>query len=411
MKRILALCIALALAAPLVFSANIQIGGRAIGVAQVIGNSEKGVGTSGKDPWTRWTDDLRLDFTLNNDTGTAGAAFRLTGSVWDQPPSWWTSTSQPYYFGVNWFQAWWQPIKQIYFSVGKIEETRRYNPEPLKLSWSIINTDSWDMKAIQFAPWDPYQGIGPVNDNIYIDLKATGDKIGMQFSYVPTDDLNVTFVWSGFDYNQTFTATALPAKQVLLDELSASVSYTTPIGGQATLTFANAAEGGTRRFGFMYTQQITNPLYAEITALLPFPNDNGSFGKMQFVGGGLGLGYQFSDKFNLNARAAGEFGLTQAIYNASGTLLSGHATKIGFDLVPTYKIDWSLVIYLPVGYARDVAAKLNGWSFCPYFMKDTGWVTFYGGFKIWGDNSTDFKKSNGDPSVSWAVPVGLMLNF
>ncbi|MCL2879616.1 MAG: hypothetical protein FWF29_05155 [Treponema sp.] len=416
MRKLLAVCTFLIMGASFAFSAGIALGGRFMGIAQALGNTETGVGDTRKEPWTQWTDDMRLTFWLTNDSNTAGAGVRLTGNVWNNPA-----------IGVNYFQAWWQPTPMFYFCLGKFNEMRKYNPEPLKLSWSIINTDAYDMKAIQFAPWDAYQGVGPINDNIYTDLKAQGDKIGMQFSFIPMDNLHFTLVWNGFDYNSEFNGANASLKNALWDRMGANVSYTNDAGGEASVFFTNKLynysspdyantpdatarmKAENRRLSFMYTQQILNPLYAEATLMLPFA-DNGS---MPFMGMGLGFGYKVNSDFNINARAAAEISFLDEheTFDMAGKLISGHNTKIGFDLVPTWLLNWSLKLYVPIGYAWDLDAKLQGWSICPYIMKDAGWVSFWVGFRIWNDNTLTFQKPNGDPSVSWAVPVGLMLSF
>ena len=404
MKKLLAFFAVLALVVPLAFTVDFSIGGRALGVAEaVLGNTEKGVGDNGNEPWTRWTDDIRVLFSLTNDNKSAGAAFRLTGKVWGT-------------VNANWFQAWWQPASLFYFSLGKIQENRRYNPEPAKLGWGLAGrNDAFDMKCTQFAPWDTYQGIGPHNDNIYAELKAASDRVGMQFSVIPMENLHFTFVWNGFDDIQTYNPSRTSVKNVLIDGLGVNASYTTDAGGEASVFFQNGAiigEGSSKRtrrqIGLMYTQQVLNPLYAEGAVLLPLPDNNNS--KITFIGAGIGLGYLHSE-IEINARVAAEIGLVKAKYNAAGNLVSGHGTKIGFDLSPSWTLNWSLKIYFPVGFAVDIDANTFGWSFCPYIVKDAGWVSFWTGFRLWSDNSSALRKSDGNPSVSYAIPIGLMLSF
>jgi len=396
MKKLLAIFTILFLTAAVSFAASLSIGGRAFCVAQVVGNSEKGVGEKVDEPWTNWNDDIRLLFMLNNDEGTAGAAFRLTGTVWKP-------------INVNWFQAWWQPIPMLYFSMGKIQELRRYNPEPAKLEWGVVGiNEASDMGFIQFVPWETYQGIGPHNDNIYAQLKAASDRVGMQLSVIPIEDVHVTFVWNGFE-TDPYTKDRASLQNVLLDKMGVNVSYTNPFGGQASFFFNNAVKGETKKIGLMYTQQILNPLYAEATMLLPLPDK----GDIPFIGAGIGMSYKFSSQFKLNARAAAEISLIDVleVYDAAGALMSGHNTKIGFDIAPSFEIDWSLKAHLHLGYAMDLDAELIGWSICPYIVKDAGWVSLWAGFKIWRENAGTFKKKNGDPSISWAVPVGMMLRY
>jgi len=395
MKKLIIIFTLLSLITSLTFAADLSIGGRAFGVAQVLGNSEYGVGDNFTEPWTRWSDDIRILFMLNNNEGTAGAAFRLTGSVWGN-------------LGVNWFKAWWQPHDMFYFSLGKIQEGRKYNPEPLYLDWGIAGkNEASDMNFIQFVPWERYQGIGPHNDNIFMELKAQSDRVGMQASFIPIDSLHLTLVWNGFESSQVYSSDHSSAKNVFIDRISANVSYTTPVGGQASVFFANAPEGGTRKLGLMYTQHIINPLYAEVTGLLPLPDE----GDIPFVGAGLGLGYRVNRQINVNARFAAEIGLVNPEYNGLGELIAGHSTKIGLDIAPSFEIDWSMKVYLHLGFAMDLDAELTGWSVCPYFVKDAGWVSFWAGFKIWADNTPALRAAPGEPSISWGIPIALMFLF
>jgi hypothetical protein len=401
MKKYLMFFAAFALLTPMAFSAELSIGGRAFGVTQVIGNSEKGAGEDFEEPWTRWNDEIRLVFMLSNNEGTAGAGFRLTGSVWEP-------------VRVNWFQAWWQPTNMFYFSLGKVQELRRYNPEPAKLSWGITGkNEASDMNFIHFVPWEEYQGIGPHNDNVYAQLKAESDRVGMQFSFIPIDGLHLTFVWNGFETSPMYSQYHASAKNIFIDGAGLNVSYITPAGGEVSLFFNNAAKGRNeqlvdgvprirRNAGLMYTEQIFNPLYAEATVLLPLPDE----GEIPFIGAGIGLNYRLSHYINIGARFAAEIGLINAEYDPAGRLTAGHSTKIGFDIAP-----WSLKLHLHFGYAMDLDAEVSGWSFTPYIVKDAGWVSAWGGFKLWTDNTRAFRQANGDPSISWAIPVGLMFLF
>ena len=410
MKKLLAIFAAAVMITPMAFALDFSIGWRALGVAQVIGNSESGVGNDEDRAWTQWSDNIRLNFNLVNPAGTAGASFRFIGEPWQS-------------LNTTWFQAWWQPNDMFYFAVGKIEENRRFNPEPLRLEWGLFsafnqNFDvAYYMRTIQFAPWDAWQDIGPDPDNIHSGLRAGSDRVGVQFSVIPRDDLHFTFVWNGFETSPTFAPFHSPALDVLWGSLGVNVTYTTPFGGDVALFFNNAteevdAEPADRRFrhvSLLATQQITNPLYAEASVLLPLPVAENA--DIPFIGFGIGLGYRVNRMINVNARIGGEIGLVDTVHTAGGILVSGHSTKFGFDIVPSIALNYTFRVFLPVGFAIDVDAEVVGWSFTPFLTIDAGWVSFWTGFRIWADNSHSLRIAFGDPSISWAIPVGLLINW
>jgi hypothetical protein len=121
---------------------------------------------------------------------------------------------------------------------------------------------------------------------------------------------------------------------------------------------------------------------------------------------GFGLNYNVSDTIGVKARLAAAF----AGSTKTGDVTTDDLFRLGFDVMPCFDLN-ILKLFLNIGV--DFTAEQKGvadsqvfaWYVNPYITKAAGNATVYAGFKL--DSNGKAK----DAVITWAVPIGVQINF
>ncbi|MCL2879781.1 MAG: hypothetical protein FWF29_06000, partial [Treponema sp.] len=285
--------------------------------------------------------------------------------------------------------AWWRPIPQIYFGLGKVDgywvgsditgegfqegSDRLVGPEFAGKGEYLGKSVYPDSSIYQPALKNGYAGNILGEGHGFITGKQ-GD-MAVNLSVFPISDLVLNIGWSLFQEPATG----------YFDHLSLQAAYTIPDGGTVAANYNNAEKGKPKDLALSYR---LNPQISgfegfeafEIGAYAPLYDIGDSW---RFIDAGLGARYRQGD-FLLTLRT----GLEVPFVNYYKD------TQFGFDICPSYRFDF-FRLYVPMGIGlisnSDTNDTVFAWSVNPYFIKPMGGIELYMGFMLYNGADTTTK--------------------
>jgi hypothetical protein len=404
MKKLFAISLILVIAASAAF-AEVTVGGTAgYGVTVIKGdNSDGSVPGVGKAGPTG-----RIDAVYENDEGSFGALVRVQ-TIGD----------------AGRIFAWWQPLSVLKLTLGK-DGNGQYGREKIE-GWS------WTGAAGD-------EGVGYTGYQYAHNAWSAGGfgDFGATLSLTPIDGLAINVM---VPYEKSTEAAEV------YNHMTGQLTYDIADVGEIGVTYKSGA--GYRNWGTLGTIDIGaySELFGQNFPVTTGTNDPGAvyahfyLTAIQNLKLNIGLKYTFagtiepapSTKLTLTPPINAGFGLDYNISDTigvkavllarvAGSVKLGDVTtdiplNLGFDVMPYFDLS-ILKLYLNLGV--DYTAKIKdadnsqvfAWFVNPYITKSVGGGTFFAGFQLYSDgkelDSTGTKK---DPTISWAVPIGIEIGF
>ena len=168
-----------------------------------------------------------------------------------------------------------------------------------------------------------------------------------------------------------------------------------------------------RLFAYFGLTAIEN-LGIDVGIGFPFPNKDDDIDYKRNSPIGIGLGVKFTtDAFGVKLRTAA----TLAGKTTYGDVETKDPFGLGVDILPFYKVSDELCIFLSAGInmsVPDEGDSVVGFHVNPYVQVGGEWgPSFWAGFKLWSDGADydNWKKTDTEKVINWAIPVAIQVSF
>jgi hypothetical protein len=301
--------------------------------------------------------------------------------------------------GDYYFYAWWQPIEQVFFKLGKVDEDGKYWAGSNQCAWGFQSNDLLIDQSIGPGYWNGTAGSYFGSGHGFFDAALT-DHWGMQLSIIPMDMLTVNLGWvlhgSDTDWGSYVNNVTFTAKEAFVDTLAAQVVVNIPGAGTAAVGFKNGPSGAAKNIAVQYSMGIGDNMSIEVgikTNIGPSGVKNPIH-----LGIGYGFGSPWGDTFWLTARLLASFATA-----------SGGAHRFGLEVCPSYDLSFAR-LYVPLGFGMETSGGAVGWRINPYIRKQMSGIEFWAGFQLNnGVNGGGQVVTKGTQSdIYWSVPIALL---
>jgi hypothetical protein len=394
MKKLIVLSVIFALVAGGLFAVDLT--GVVFGRANLIqGSTQKDSDLKGGGKMER----IRIEGSGSNDDGTFGGYVRLQ------------DVSAEFFSAY----AWWKPIDQLKIIMGN-------NGDGF---WGKEGVTGWGFNqmpydcgvavnpGVWYGSWgasDPY-GVGAIMCNRYVFFEGfgTADKgdNGLLLEITPMDmiGINIALPYMAMDGKklEDIFSTGVYQLNINLDVGNIAITY---VGADKTAdSYGVNRSVSVFRDAAGYGWDVSGAIFGYF---------GGSFGDLGVdvgfsyhmaeeslpIGVGLGLKYA-TDSWGVKFRATAVL--------PSDDYKTMH---INASVLPYFTLSDSLSAFVNAGLGLsmpDGQDTVVGWYFNPYLRVGAEWgPTFYAGIQV---ASTGAKNSDGDKTIGWAVPIGIMVSF
>jgi hypothetical protein len=431
MKKLIAIAVVFALAAGMVFAAD--IGANVIGTVNLFGsNTGTGSTIQGSANFNR----LRLEGSGENGDGNFGAWLRLEidGGMFQGVDE----DTTPFLSGL----AWWKPIDQIKLTIGG-------NPDGIFgkegfAGWMFRQTandtgvvtgdDAWGCDyTVGGPPWGHVKIPTPYSDDGLKGIHAFGAAVfrnafyggtggpGLLLEIKPVDmiGLNVILPYFGGGLVKGIFQHMTVQVDVNLDFGNIALTY------ELIDNAMNPGKIGQKAYLYFGLSAIEN-LSLDVGIGFRFPENDGYVLKTTRnypMSIGVAAKYNISDSFGLKARVLAELaGSAKTV----GYVAYKDPLQLIFQVLPFFSINDSVTIFADIGLnivgqskydGNKLADSGFGWHFNPYVQIGNEWgPSFFAGIKLWstptwGADVAGFVTPTNKAIINWSVPIALNVSF